>query len=51
MQNNAFKTWHKKLAAQYVLTGCNNGLCGRWLMVTLWFSCLHAGKSLNPIIQ
>ena len=25
-------------------TGCINGLYGKWLMITLQFSCLHAGK-------
>ena len=32
-------------AEQHDSTGCINGLCGRWLMITLQFSCLHAGKS------
>ena len=35
LKNNAFKTWHKRLAAQHDLTDCINGLCGRWLMITL----------------
>ena len=35
IKNNAFKTWHKKLAEQHDLSGCINGLCGRWLMITL----------------
>ena len=26
-------------------TGCSNGLYGRWLITTLQFSWLHAGKS------
>ena len=29
IKNIAFKTWHKKLAAQHDLTDCINGLCGR----------------------
>ena len=33
-----------KMAAQHDLTGCINGLYGKWLMITLQFSCLHAGK-------
>ena len=33
-----------ELAAQHDSTGYINGLCGKWLMVTLQFTCLHAGK-------
>ena len=37
------KNWYSQLFS--LDTGCINGLCGRWLMITLLFSCLHAGKS------
>ena len=39
------------MAAQHDSTDCINGLYGKWLMVTLQFSCLLAGKSSNSIIQ
>ena len=46
IKNIAFKTWHRNWQRNVRdSTGCINGLCGKWLMITLQFSCLHAGKS------
>ena len=45
IENNAFRTWHKNWQPNMIQLGAFNGVYEKWLMMTLQFSCLLAGKS------